>query len=481
MPAETPDADLSWLPEMTRVAVIGPSKKRNYFFLRAHVTQFKGAVVAIKPGTTRIPEFPDLPVYASIVDVPDPVDFAFVAVPREHVHGVLEQCLQKGVRLVTIFSAEFSDAGTPEGRHLEEALRALLERHHYATRVLGPNGMGLYYPKRGLAWRPRYPKNPGHVTLIFQSGGLSNLFIHTAGYRALPLGKVFSFGNGLDLDFVALLEFAARDPETGVIGGYLEGIRPGQGARLRAVLQACEKPVLVLKGGRSSAGQTAAQTHTASLAGARRAWETLLRQHNVVVAEDFDDLVNLVAFFHCYADLVQASLPLQRACIISLSGGFGVVATDVFELAGFTVPPFSPAVQARLDELIAISGTSARNPVDLSMLITRPPVIREAVAAILEDPGIDLVYFELPTWYFDQSHQVYPDPDFMAKIVDIFAMGPRQGKVLVASIPHVGFSALRQEALARCTAKGIPVFTGARDVVRVLTKVRGWLDRRQRR
>ncbi len=466
---------------MKCVAVIGASQKRNYFFLRAHATQFHGEVVAIKPGVEKIPGFDNVPVYPKIGDVPGEVDFAFIALPRDQVKSVLQECIQKGVKLVSIFTAEFSDSGTETGRSMERQLLNILEAGNYNTRVLGPNGMGLYYPRKGLAWRPEYPQNPGEVNLIMQSGGLANLFIHTSKYLSLPVGKVFSFGNGIDLDFLKLLRFSLEDPECRVIAGYLEGIKPDQGSDLktlfgRNISSSNSKPIILLKGGRTTAGSTAAQTHTASLTGSAQAWESLLRQHNIIQADSFDNFVNLILYFHCYGSLRR---PIQNICIISLSGGFGVIATDIFESLGFSITPFSNSTQEKLTQIISVSGTSPRNPIDLSVLVQNSSIVNQVVRTILEDPLIDAIYFELPPWYFDTSHRFSESAQYMKEMIECFRLGHEFNKPLVVSIPHVGFEALREELLQKLTQNRVVVLVTPREVAELFFQVSDYHSRQK--
>ncbi|GAB4321609.1 MAG: acetate--CoA ligase family protein [Promethearchaeota archaeon] len=475
--------DLSWLPGIRRAAVVGASKKRRYFFVRAFALQFRGEIVAVNPSLdpgAPLDGLESVRAYPSVLDVPGEVDYAFVTVPREQVPGVLRQCVKKGVKLVAVFTADFSDSGTEEGRRLERELREILESCDFSTRLLGPNGMGLTYPRVGLCWRPNVPPSEGgKVTAIFQSGGLSNLLIYSAKNAGLPLGKVFSFGNGLDLDLVELLRFSLeRDDECAFVAGYVEGIKEGGAGEFLRLLRTRNKPVLLLKGGRTETGRAAAGTHTASIAGDAAAWRAVLRQHNVVTVGDFDALFDAVQFFHCVVDRPDLKDQVPRGvCTISLSGAIGVVATDLFEEAGFDVVQFRPETTRRLERLLATPGASAKNPVDVVTTIYKPLVVKGVVEAVLSDPGVDVVYFELPTWYLDVKHQVWEDSSLMDVLVDALAMGHRFGKVVVASLPHVGYEHLRVKMQRKLLERGVPVYAGTRQVVSVLSLYRDYQER----
>ncbi|MCK4239130.1 MAG: CoA-binding protein, partial [Candidatus Lokiarchaeota archaeon] len=240
--------DISFLSEIQNIAIIGVSKSRNYFFLKAHQENFDGKIFAINPNLKKIPGFDDGTqgkIFNSIKDIPEPIDFAFIAVAKEQILKVIDDCVEKGVKLVSIFTSEFSDSGTEEGIQLEKELI----KHAKKMKILGPNGMGLYYPKKGIAWRLGFPSIPGRIGLICQSGGLANLAIFMAKELGLTFSKVFSFGNGADLDFVDLLAYLSRDDETDYIIIYLEGIKEGRGKALRKVLEKNKKPIILLKGG----------------------------------------------------------------------------------------------------------------------------------------------------------------------------------------------------------------------------------------
>ncbi|GAJ02802.1 unnamed protein product, partial [marine sediment metagenome] len=165
---------------------------------------FKGNLYAVHPSAEEIDNFPKDKIYSSILDIPEAIDFAFIAIPAKKVLGVMDECVEKGVKLVTVFTSEFSDAGTAKGVELE---KELLRRAQNKVRILGPNGLGLFYPKLGVAWRPGFPPVAGNVGFIAQSGGICNIAIYSSLNLGINFSKVFSFGNGADLDFVDLLSF----------------------------------------------------------------------------------------------------------------------------------------------------------------------------------------------------------------------------------------------------------------------------------
>ncbi len=332
--------DISFINDIKSIAIIGPSKKRDYFFLKNHSESFKGTLYAVHPTVKEIPEFDNSKIFSSLEKIPGKVDFAFIAVPPSQILNVIDECVQKNVKLVTVFTSEFSDSGTEEGLELE---KELVRRAQNKVRILGPNGMGLFYPKVGIAWRPKFPTTPGNIGFIAQSGGICNITIYGAENLGISFSKVFSFGNGADLDFVDLLYFLSKDPETDIILCYIEGIKNGRSHDLIRVLEENKKPIVVLKGGHSKTGSIAAKTHTASISGDNRIWEAIFKQYNIIEVDTLEQLLYTALLIDDYG-----LFELDNVAVFSISGGYGVILVDLIEKVGINVAPFSPKIQEQL-------------------------------------------------------------------------------------------------------------------------------------
>jgi len=466
-------SSIAWLPDIKRVAVIGASSRNKYFFLRAFTSQFKGETIAIKPGVDHLEGFPKTPVYSRIKDVPGPLDFVFISLPREKVVEVIRECSEKGVKLAAVFTSEFSDAGTEEGRALEKELVVAAKG---VTRILGPNGMGLYYPRLGISWRPNAPLVVGKTTFISQSGGISNLLNYGSGYVGLGLSKVFSFGNGIDLNFVELFDFAVHDPETQIITAYLEGIRTSEAPRFKELLIENEKPFIVIKGGKSNAGSRATISHTASLSGSSEIWQSLLKQSGAIQVENFENLMNIAIVLDSYGPC-----KMENIAVVSMSGGFGVIMTDLLEGAGMNVPPFSQSLTTKLEALITNPGTTAKNPVDFSTLIGDPDTCRKVFEAIFEDPGVDTIVFDLQIWNLDPNYQVNETPKIAEKLADAFALAHKYHKPFFLVVQHVGFIETREKLHRLLCERRVPMFGTVAEVVHAMAKIKEWIDYRERK
>lgn len=446
--------DISFLSEIQNIAIIGVSKSRNYFFLKAHQENFDGKIFAINPNLKEIPGFDDGTqgkIFNSIKDIPEPIDFAFIAVAKEQILKVIDDCVEKGVKLVSIFTSEFSDSGTEEGIQLE---KELIKHAKKKVKILGPNGMGLYYPKKGIAWRLGFPSKPGRIGLICQSGGLANLAIFMAKELGLTFSKVFSFGNGADLDFVDLLAYLSKDNETDHIIIYLEGIKEGRGKVLRKVLEKNKKPIILLKGGVSNTGQIAAKTHTAALTGKNEVWDALFKQFGVIQVETLTELLSGALILDYYG-----TFKAKNFLIISISGGYGVMLTDIVEKKyGFKVPQFNVDIQEKIAKLFYMRGTSPRNPLDFAAQFYDMKTLKKIFEIALSDNEIDAMIFDIPAFYFDPRFRFLKYINWEENLLEALNFSKEFHKPIFIIIQRVDFPELRSDIIKMLRGNKIPVF-----------------------
>src|SRR3990170_1965808 len=184
---------------------------------------YQGQVYPINP---RADEILGLPACSSLRDVPGQVDYVISCIPAAAVLDLVDDCAAKGVRALQLFTGRFSETGRREGMDLE---RRLLQRARAAgVRIIGPNCMGLLYPRLGISFRTDMPREPGTVGFLSQSGNLLLELTYLGGPRGLRFSKAISYGNGLDLNEADFLDYFAQDAETEVIGAYIEGVHDGR-------------------------------------------------------------------------------------------------------------------------------------------------------------------------------------------------------------------------------------------------------------
>jgi acyl-CoA synthetase (NDP forming) len=358
-------ADLHRLFYPQSVAIIGisgdPGKWGGHKWIEALLDlEFEGKIY---PISRTISEYKGLKTYPSIEAVPDNIDLAVVSIPARFTPDFVDECAQKGVGFIQFFTAGFSEIGD-HGAVLERKIVEIAKRG--GCRIVGPNCMGVYCPEGRFAWRVGFPRKSGVVSLLSQSGWNANDTIKLGAVRGLSFNKVVSYGNAADLKETDFLDYFTTDDETGIIAAYIEGVRDGQ-KFLRALEKAArEKPVIVIKGGRSRSGARAAVSHTASLAGSGTIWESALRQAGAVIANGIDELVDFTLAFQCLPKIKSGGVALVGA-----GGGTGVLGADECEEAGLMLPPISGEALVSLRRFIPQEGTGLRNPFDIPTRQTR--------------------------------------------------------------------------------------------------------------
>lgn len=374
------------------VAVVGDKKAMNYMWLRSQST-FQGTVYSVQIDERELPGIAALgvPNYRSLAEIPAEIDYVMTAVPRQVAPRIIADCAAKKVAGVMLFTSGFSETGDDEGKQLEHTLVEIARAAGFA--LIGPNCMGLYYPRRGLRNYPELPAGEaGTVGFIGQSGTHTIAFSLAAPQHGLRISKAVSFGNAAVLDASDYLDYLAADEETRIIGMYLEGVREGRRffSLLRQVTP--QKPVVIWKGGHSEAGQRAISSHTGSLAVPAAMWHAMIRQAGAIAADNFDELLDVIKLLH-FAKPTTGT----RVGLIAMTGGPSVVITDAFERAGLQVPLLSESSYQELSSFFTVIGGSFRNPLDSGHTIGMghsTPNLERLLAILDRDPQIDAIVMD---------------------------------------------------------------------------------------
>lgn len=367
------------------MAVIGASGSASFKFGSLFLASlkgfgFKGEIYPVHPKAGEILE---LKAYSNVKDIPADVDFASISVPADIVPSVLEDCVEKGVKAVEIFTAGFSETGEEKKAILEKKISAIAEES--GIKIIGPNCFGVYCPASGLTLLPGYdfPKESGPVAFIGQSGGYAVNFCAEGKGLGIRFSKVVSYGNACDLNEVDFLEYLAEDPETKIVAAYIEGVKDGRRffKALKDITR--EKPVIIWKVGFTEAGSRAVSSHTSSLAGEESIWNAVFNQAGAVRVNGMEELIDTtIAFLHLPKNIGKG------ISVVGGGGGIGAAGADIYEKAGFSLPPFKPETQNKLRKMYQPAGTGIRNPLDTGAPF---PPSRESLKAIAEDPGIDIL------------------------------------------------------------------------------------------
>ena len=377
--------ELDYLFHPQSIAVVGASpdarSQGNRYVATLQEHEYRGDVYPVHPTAE---EIVGRTAYRSILDVPGQVDYVISCIPARGVLELIDQCAAKGVKVVQLFTARFSETGVPELAELE---RELLRRAQAAgIRLIGPNCMGIYYPEGGLAFKASMPREPGGVGVLSQSGGNALELVMEAAVRGVRFSKVVSYGNALDVNEADLMDYFAEDPDTSVIGAYIEGVRDGRRFFDALRRAAAVKPVVLIKGGRTSAGDRAVASHTASLAGSERLWDALAKQTGALMADSIDALVDmLVAFSFCRPSTGT------RAAVVGGGGGRSVASADECEEAGLHVPPLPAAMRAQFRETDPALADWISNPADGSILGGSGLTMLAVMEAMVASPEYDVL------------------------------------------------------------------------------------------
>lgn len=365
-----PKSDLDVLFNPRSVAIIGASNRPESIsgqflhYLTRH--KFAGSIYPVNPRHREIAGFR---CYESISAVPDGVDLAICVVPRESVADVVSDCADKGVACLMIPSTGFAEAST-EGERLQTRLVEIARSK--GMRLLGPNCMGFINFKKGVvasfgAFLEK-PKDlsPGNIAFVSQSGAFGARVVRRCLSRGLGLTYEVSTGNEADLQSLDFIEYMIEDPDTKVIGAFIESVKSGR-RLLELGWRAREsgKPLVVLKAGKSKRGLEAVSSHTGRLSSSAQIYRGIFQQAGILEVGTFNELCLALEAFALLEKLPEEI----RLAIVVGSGGNGVMMADQAEQLGLEVSELSAETQAEIAALIPEAG-SCRNPVDVTAQVT---------------------------------------------------------------------------------------------------------------
>jgi len=365
------------------IAVIGASRMSNtighQIFANLLRYGFTGAAYPVNPNASSIQS---VRAYPSVGALPEPIDLAVIAVPKERVLDVARTCGQSGVHGLVVISAGFREIGGV-GIDRERQLMDIVRQ--YDMRMVGPNCMGVLNTDPGVSmnatFAPAMPP-PGRAAFVSQSGALGlNVIDHAAEY-GIGISQFVSVGNKPDVSGNDLLEYWEHDPTVGVILMYVESFGNPSHFRELASRITRTKPIIAVKAGRSRVGARAASSHTGALAASDVAVDALLTQSGVLRAESIEELFDMAMAF------TGRPLPRsRRTVVITNSGGPAILAADALESRGLELVELQPATVTQLKPLFP-EEASIRNPLDMIASAT-PADYRTALDAVLRDPNVD--------------------------------------------------------------------------------------------
>ena len=447
------------------LAVIGDRAVREYMWLNAE-RGFKGKLYSVQPDPREAAGIEKLgiPNFTSIAEVPEPIDYAIVAVPRQSAPQVLADCIAARVAGAGFFTAGFSEVGDELGNKLEQEMRTLASGSDIA--LVGPNCMGLCNPGLGLlnssSLRPA--ESGGDVCFISQSGTHAISLVMKAPGRGIKVNLAASIGNATILEAAEYLDVMAADPATRAIGLYVEGVRDGRRFFESLRRAAARHPVLVWKGGVTESGARATFSHTGSLATPAAVWKAVMRQSGAV------EVLNLESMLDAMELLIRTrEVRGRRMALVAMTGGQSVVISDTFARHGLEVPPLSDSTHRQFSTFFKVIGGSYRNPLDAAWTmgnVSNRGNVDRVLDILDEDSETDAIVMELrPGPGFGTIRREIKEEEItpMLDLVAGFARRARKPFAIVIDAGHIqpemeAWVVGKTEELAR--ARGLVTFAG---------------------
>jgi acyl-CoA synthetase (NDP forming) len=423
------------------IAVVGassnPTKLGHTITKNLLAAGYKGKVYPINPSGEDIL---GLPSYKNLESVPGDIDLVVFCVAGSLIPQMLEKAALKSVGGAIVVSGGFREVGNTD---LEKELHDAAEKT--GIRLIGPNCQGINFtPNHMCASWPPITK-PGGLAVISQSGTIAATLAGWAEEEGMGISGVVSLGNQIDLCETDFLQAFGEDDQTRVIAMYIEGVKDGR--RFMDAVRKIDKPIIVLKSGRTPGGEKAAASHTRSLAGRDDVFSGICRQLGIIRAENVEELYDYAKGF--------AKLPLPkgpRLMIVTSSGGSGILAIDVAEKSGLCIPALGKELTSALKEGAIPASTVLSNPLDLTGSAVSEDYL-EALRILEESDAADLYLL------------IFGDP-IPGSAEKLEAMYHRMTKPV--GICYLGGGSVQTEEMEQFFQKKIPVYPTPERAARLL-------------
>lgn len=369
------------------IALVGASDKSAWsrmIFSRFEAYGHEGRLFAVNRSGASAH---GLPGFASIAEIPEPVDMAYIYVPAAAAPEAVRQAGAAGVRHAVVLSSGFAEAG-PDGARLQAELLAAAQTT--GMLMLGPNSLGFANIVARCVCTSiptRQPVIPGRLAILSQSGALAAEFGKYAHAQGIGLSFIGATGNEAQLGVADVLEHLVDDPATGAIALYVESVQdPARFVAAAARAREAGKPITILKLGRSAVSAAVAQAHTGSLVGDDRIFEAMCRRYGVTRASSLEELI-------LTADFLQKTGPVDppRIGMASISGGACGMYADLAALHGLGVPAYAQTTQAQLRQVLP-EFAATLNPLDVTGVAIQDPALwARTLPVLLRDPDLGLI------------------------------------------------------------------------------------------
>lgn len=385
-----------------------------------------------------------VPAYTNVREINGPVDAAVIIVPAALTLQVFEDCCRKGIKFMVIESAGFAETGAA-GENIEKELKRLAQA--YGCRFVGPNCSGIINTHHRMIQSIGAigELRPGNVGLIAQAG------VYAAGMiwgmrHIMDFALVATIGNKADINETDILEYLGRDERIEVVCMYLEDVKTGRRFIDAARRVAAQKPVIVLKSGRTEAGKKAVSSHTASLAGNDLIYDAAFRQAGIIRARDNEHMFALARAFSR-----QPLPPGDGAMVISYTGSWGVAAADALSLSRMRLSQIDDHTRRRLEKTLP-PYVGINNPVDCTFDLNAAQ-LRDIIEAGIECSDINSFIAVIQAEILSTYAEVLPLIDF-------------RGKPILCCVPCKEFA---MDEVITLEQAGFPVYSTPEEAVAALS------------
>ncbi len=430
--------------EPKSVAVIGASATNgtvgNAIFSNILQSNFQGSVYPVNPKYNNVMS---VRAYKDVVSVPEIVDLAVICIPNKEVENIIKQCAEKGIKGIVVITAGFKEIGEA-GKKIEDEIIEIANKNNIA--LIGPNVLGIINTQKDISLNANFAlKMPrsGKVAIISQSGAIGVAALDYAHQHDLGISKFISIGNKAVIDESDVLEYLIDDDETKIITIYAEDIRhPANFFEMAKKANAKQKPIIIIKTGRSVRGAIATHSHTGALSSSDTAYDSLFAQCGVIRVETLAQLFENAKGF---TSLVKPKG--NRIAIVTNGGGMGVIATDAAERNGLTMTTFEPETLEALKTKMPPTA-NIHNPVDI-IGDADAQRLNDALSEIAKDKNVDAVIVSiLPTSETDMNSiatnlcdfaKANPNLPILANLMSLEAEPAFEELLNKASIPNFDF------------------------------------------
>ncbi len=445
------------------VALIGASTKPGKigYVILENLLDFPGKVYPIHP---KAQEIHGLKCYHSVDDIPEKIDLAIIAIRSTDVPETIRKLADKGTKNVVIISGGFKELGG-EFEDIEAQITRIAKEK--GVRIIGPNCIGIFDPRTNIRsfFQPRsrmlLPK-PGSVSILTQSGTYGIILLEWSAMDHLGVSKFVSYGNKADVDEADLLLYLKDEPNTKVIGIYLEGLKDGRKFYEAAKEVTKTKPVVVLRGGNTEKAKKAVKSHTGFLGGGGRIYKDVFKQAGIILARNLEDLYDIIK-----ALAKQPPARGNRIAMMSNGAGLMVQAVDAIEYEGMELAEFTEETIKKLKERLP-SYAIISNPLDLTGSATDDDYYN-AIDIVLDDPNTDIIL----VFFVHQDSPV--TPSIIDKLAELNKKAREKGKPILVGASGGPYTL---ELNRRTEQIGIPTYPISERIVRAAWALYHWGQRK---